>query len=155
MLLGMTMLTENALVKRQSNNGGRSMLESFEVSAVISASPAELYDAWLDGDRYSAMTGGEATGRLQFGAEHSAWGGYITGRNIELDHGRRILQSWRTTEFPEGSPDSLVEVILAEVGTGTKVTLRHSEIPDGRANSYETGWSEHYFEPMMTHFGQG
>ena len=130
------------------------MLESFEVSAVIPATPRQVYDAWLDGDRHAAMTGGAATGRPQVGAEHSAWDGYIIGRNIELEPGRRILQSWRTTEFSEGSADSLLEVVLGEIEGGTKLTLRHSEIPDGRAGSYKKGWTEHYFEPMTAHFGQ-
>ena len=76
-----------------------------------------------------------------------------------IDFGRlrqRVPFQWTCgyPEFPEGSADSLLEVVLGEIEGGTKLTLRHSEIPDGRAGSYKKGWTEHYFEPMTAHFGQ-
>ena len=128
----------------------------FELVTVIPAAPAVVYRAWLDGKEHARMTGGPATGEPVVGAPHSAWDGYIRGRNLELEEARRILQSWRTTEFPEGAPDSRLEVLLHEDAGGTRVVLRHSEIPEGQGASYEEGWVEHYFEPMTEYFvGKG
>lgn len=126
----------------------------FELVAVIPADPAEVYRAWLDGMEHARMTGGPATGSPVVGATHSAWDGYIQGENLELEEGARILQSWRTTEFPEDAPDSRLELLLHEDPGGTRLVLRHSEIPEGQGASYEEGWVEHYFEPMTEYFGK-
>ncbi len=126
--------------------------ESFEVSALVAASPERVYDAWLSGSEHAAMTGAPATGEPAVGAKFSAWDGYIEGTNLALDPGRRIVQSWRTNEFPVGAPASRLEVILEAAGQGTRITLRHSEIPEGQGEQYRAGWQEHYFDPMGAYF---
>ena len=74
----------------------------------------------------------------EVGAEVSAWDGYITGRNLELIPGERIVQSWRTTQFTNEHEDSIITVTLEEVEGGTLLTLVHSNVPDGQT-SYEQG----------------
>jgi hypothetical protein len=64
------------------------------------------------------------------GGNFSAWDGYITGRTLELGPGRRILQAWRTSEFPEDAPDSKVEILLLPVPGGSRLNLIHTEIPE-------------------------
>lgn len=127
------------------------MAESFEVSAIIPGTPKQVYDAWLNGETHGLMTGGEATGRPVKGAKFTAWDGYISGKNLELEPHRRIVQAWRTTEFSSADPDSRLEVLLEEAPGGTKVTLRHSDIPQGQTG-YKQGWKDHYFEPMKQYF---
>ena len=75
------------------------MSYSYTLSTVIPASPVDIYRAWLDSIAHSEMTGGEAIMSDEVGADVSAWDGYITGRNLELVPGERIVQSWRTAEF--------------------------------------------------------
>ena len=128
------------------------MSDSFEISDVIPATPKEVYEAWLDSSAHTKMTGGKAQASPVKGAKFSAWEEYIRGTNLELEPNHRIVQAWRTSEFPEGSTDSLLEVLLEEVDGGTKVTLRHSMIPEGQGSSYRQGWAEHYFEPMKRYF---
>ena len=69
---------------------------------VIPASPEEVYDAFMDAKKHSAFTGAKATSDAKVGGEFSAWDGYITGKNLELEKGKRIVQEWITTEWPEG-----------------------------------------------------
>ncbi|HZY42176.1 MAG TPA: SRPBCC domain-containing protein, partial [Anaerolineae bacterium] len=88
------------------------------------------------------------------GGAHSAWDGYITGTTLELETDRRIVQSWRTSEFPADSPDSRLEIVLEAVAGGTRLTLKHSNIPAGQGASYESGWAENYFEPMTAYFSE-
>jgi len=98
------------------------------------------------------MTGGEANMSGEVGAEVSAWDGYISGRNLELIPGERIVQSWRTTEFADEHEDSVISIVLTEVGDGTLLTLEHSNVPDDKRSYEEGGWQSHYFEPMVTYF---
>ncbi|HTB45485.1 MAG TPA: SRPBCC domain-containing protein [Acetobacteraceae bacterium] len=124
----------------------------FTLNATIPATPRQIYDAWLDSDGHSGMTGGKATASPAEGGAFTAWDGYISGRNLVLEPGRRIVQSWRTTRFIAADPDSQIEVLLAPVEGGTLVTLHHTNVPDGHTGYQDGGWQDHYFQPMKRWF---
>ena len=134
-------------------------MEHIELSEVIPCSPARLYRAWLDSGEHSAFTGSEAKVDPRVGGRFSAWAQYITGETLELEPSRRIVQAWRTVDFPPGSPDSRLEILLEAAGAATRVTLKHSNLPDGQGEEYRQGWIDNYFDPMKTYFsspkGQG
>ena len=75
----------------------------------ISAKPVEIYDALLNEQKHSAFTGAKATCDRRVGGKFTAWDGYITGKNVKLENGRRIIQEWKTSEWPQGYPPSLIE----------------------------------------------
>ena len=125
---------------------------TFTLTATIPASPQEIYEAWLDSLGHSEMTGGEASMSDEVGAEVSAWDGYISGRNLELIPGERIVQTWRTSEFADEHEDSVISIVLTEVGDGTLLTLEHSNVPDDHRSYEEGGWQSNYFEPMVAYF---
>jgi activator of HSP90 ATPase len=127
---------------------------SFEISATFPVSAEKLYLAWLDSKAHSAFTGGKAKIQPKVGGKFTAWDEYILGTTIELEPYRRIVQSWRTTEFPQDSPDSRLEILFEEVAEGTKLTLKHSRLPRGQAEMYRQGWIDYYFEPMKTYFSK-
>jgi uncharacterized protein YndB with AHSA1/START domain len=127
-------------------------VEFIRLSSHLPASAERVYAAWLDALEHSRMTGGKATVEPRVGGRHTAWDGYIEGEILELEPGLRIVQSWRSTEFPPGHPDSRLEIRLMETPGGCEVMLAHSEIPEGQGEQYETGWQEHYFNPMTRYF---
>ena len=128
-------------------------MESIEVSAVLPATPLRIYRAWLDSGQHSAMTGGGAAEvDAAVGGRFTAWDGYISGVTLETDAPRRIVQAWRTTEFPKRAKDSRLEVLLEKAAGGTKVTLRHTEIPKGQGEGYRQGWLDYYLAPMQAYF---
>ncbi len=124
----------------------------FTVTDTITATPAEIFGAWLSSDGHTEMTGGEANCSDEVGAEFDAWDGYISGKNLEVEPTSRFVQSWRTTQFDDSEPDSQIEVLLEEVEGGTKVTLHHTSVPDD-GDHYRPGWQDHYFNPMKEYFG--
>jgi activator of HSP90 ATPase len=129
------------------------MADSFEISKFFPGTPAaELFNAWLESEAHSAFTGSPARVDPGEGAEFSAWDGYISGRTLAVEPHSRILQSWRTTEFPEGSPDSQLEILFEDMGDGAQLTLIHTDIPDGQGENYRQGWQEYYFIPMQEYF---
>jgi activator of HSP90 ATPase len=130
------------------------MPDAFEVSTVLAVSAERLYRTWLSSDEHGAMTGGAAQIDPTSGGLFSAWDGYITGTTLELEPYRRIVQSWRTVEFPADAPDSLLEITLDENVGETRLTLRHSQIPAGQGSGYESGWVDNYFEPMRDYFSK-
>ena len=96
------------------------MSYDFQLVCDLPASPEAIYKAWLSSEGHSDMTGGEAEVSDVVGAAYSAWDGYIEGRNVELLPFRRIVQTWRTTEFPEGHEDSTLTVELTPIATGAR-----------------------------------
>jgi activator of HSP90 ATPase len=127
------------------------MAIEFVVSTFITATPEEIYTTWLSSEGHSEMTGGSATISSEVGDQFEAWDGYISGRNIVLEYGKRIVQSWRTTEFSDDEPDSYIEIILEAIGDQTKLTLHHTGLPP-HGKQYEQGWVDSYFEPMQEYF---
>ena len=132
------------------------MIDSFQISAFFAGASAErLYSAWLDSDQHAAFTGSPAKVDPHAGGSFTAWEGYIQGTNLDLQPYSQILQSWRTTEFPEGSPDSRLEVQFEDVEGGVRLTFIHTGIPDGEGESYRQGWEDYYFLPMQAYFSGG
>jgi iron complex transport system substrate-binding protein len=126
--------------------------DSIRMSAVFPATASEIYEAWLDPARHAKFTGGTATIEARVGGRHTAWDGYIEGTILELMPGQRIVQSWRSLDFPQEAPDSRLEIVFADAPGGTELTLVHTEIPEGQGVDYEEGWKEHYFKPMQRFF---
>jgi uncharacterized protein YndB with AHSA1/START domain len=130
------------------------MQYAYTLTTTIPASAQEIYEAWLDSLAHTEMTGSEAVMSDKVGDEVEAWDGYITGRNLELVPGERIVQSWRTTQFTDEHEDSIITVTLEETEDGTLLTLVHSNVPKEQI-SYERGaWQKHYFEPMQEYFAK-
>jgi uncharacterized protein YndB with AHSA1/START domain len=119
----------------------------------LPTSAARAYAAWLDSNEHSLMTGGKATIDPTVGGFHSAWDGYIGGEILELEENKRIVLSWRTSEFPPDHAHSRLELRFRDVaGGGCEVAIVHSEIPEGQGVRYEAGWHDHYFTPMTRYF---
>ena len=128
--------------------------EGLRVQTTIPTAPTTLYLAWLSSEQHSAMTGGTAKIDPTVGGKFSAWNGYITGKLVVLDLGRRIVMSWRTSDFPRDAIDSKVEVHFEALGGSTRLTVLHMEIPEGQGEKYRAGWNDKYFAPMRTYFSK-
>ena len=130
------------------------MSERIEVTDIVPAKPKVIYDAWLDGEKHTAFTGSKALIDGRVGGKFTAHDGYISGTTISVEPFGRIVQTWRTTEFPTDAPDSEIEVILEESPQGTKITIVHTDIPDGQGESYRQGWIDYYLAPLKKYFSQ-
>jgi activator of HSP90 ATPase len=130
------------------------MTYDFKLSCTLPATPQAVYDAWLDSAAHSAMTGGAAKIASRVGGAYSAWDGYITGKTLELIPGKRIVQSWRTSEFALRDPDSTITVELAPAKAGARLTLIHNGVPGGQTAYENGGWQDSYFAPMKAYFAR-
>ena len=130
------------------------MKNRFTISDIIPAHASDIYEAWLNSEGHTAMTGSAAQVDGKVGGKFTAWDGYIFGTTLDLTPDQRIVQAWRTSEFPDDAPDSQVEILLEEVEAGTKLTFIHSDLPEDQAESYRQGWNDFYYKPMKEYFGK-
>src|SRR6266576_5820899 len=69
----------------------------------FTASPQRLYEALLDAKQFAAFSGRPAEINRDAGGAFSLFDGHIIGRNVELVPNQRIVQAWRTVDWPEGA----------------------------------------------------
>jgi len=118
----------------------------------FTASPSEIYDAYLDSRRHARITGQAAKMSKKEGGRFTAGDEYITGYNLELVPGKRIVQSWRASEWPEGA-HSILRLELKKKGKGALLIVDHVGIPDKFRDGVDEGWYQFYWEPMKAYFG--
>src|SRR3954464_319859 len=141
-------------VKLQYRRDG--MADALQVEILVAAEPPRVFSAWLDARGPAAVTGGgEAGGEPWTGGRFIAWDGYIHGILLGVDEGHRIVQTWRTAEFPPEARDSRLVVEFEPARGGTRVLVRHSDLPPSHAKRYERGWVEHYLKPLARYFSKG
>ena len=130
------------------------MKNEFTLIVTINAKAEKFYEAYLSSEGHTALTGSPARVDGTVDGDFTAWDGYIQGMFLQLEKNKRIVQAWRTAEFPDDAEDSIVEILLEEDHGKTKLTLKHTNIPKGQMDNYKTGWEDFYFKPMREYFGK-
>ena len=115
------------------------------------ASPNDVYEALMDAKKHAKFTGAPAKISRAIGGKFEAHGKYITGSNVELKPGKKIVQAWHGGGWPEGHM-SLTTYNFSKAGKKTKMAFRHSGIPEKEYQSIKSGWNTHYWEPMKAMF---
>jgi activator of HSP90 ATPase len=95
----------------------------------LKVSPHEVYEALMDSRKHSKFTGEEASISREVGGKFSAYGEYITGVNLELVPDKKIVQSWRGKDWPEGHY-SKATFYLEKIKDGTRLTFTQTGVPD-------------------------
>jgi activator of HSP90 ATPase len=131
--------------------------ETIHHVTIFKADRGRVYEAITAAARFDEVTRLSAAGmRLgakatQIGTEPGdpffLFGGYISGRHIELVPGKRIVQAWRPGKWEPGIY-SIVRFDLQEQGPDTRLVFDHSAFPAGESTSLARGWKENYWEPL-------
>ncbi|MGC1106903.1 MAG: SRPBCC domain-containing protein [Candidatus Acidiferrales bacterium] len=144
-----------------SSDGLSHSAESIHMEPVFKASPARVYDALTITAQFdkvaklsAAMQSGMAPAtkptmisRVAGGA-FSLFGGYVTGRNIELVPDKRIVQAWRPMTWAPGIY-SIAKFELAVDDSGTKIVFDHTGFPQGTSEHLAEGWRDNYWNPLV------
>lgn len=120
-------------------------------SVTLQASPRAVYEALLDSRTHARFTGAPARISRRVGGKWSAFDGGLAGTNLELVPGKKIVQSWWSSDWEKGVL-SRVTFRLAPTKGGTRLTLTHSGVPSKHRASISRGWREYYWGPMRELF---
>jgi activator of HSP90 ATPase len=135
--------------------------EAIHQEPVFKANRKRVYEALTDANQFAKVvplsaamqSGGMKTGAApvtmsrEAGGAFSAFGGYVTGRQIELVPNERIVQVWRAGSWDPGSY-SIAKFVLVEQGSETKIKFDHTGFPKGQAEHLAEGWRVNYWEPL-------
>ena len=124
------------------------------VVLIPNATPLQIFRALTTSKMHFEVTGSPAKVNARVGGKFTAWDEYITGKNLKLVKGKKIVQEWRTTEWPSVStPSSLLDITLKRTAKGTELKMVHSNIPSKKlAKNYDEGWYDAYWNPMKKYF---
>src|SRR5262245_1650462 len=122
-------------------------MRSIEQTVTFRATPAQVFEALMDPAQHSAFTGEPAKIDRAVGGAVSAYGGKVTGINLDVAKNQRIVQAWRVGNFPEGV-FTLVTYALAPEGNGTKLTFTQHAVPEEAYDHLDKGWEERYWKPL-------
>ncbi len=102
----------------------------------------------MDSKQHSQFTGEPAKISRRGGGPFKCYGDYIKGITLELEPGQRIVQAWRSRNWPEGVY-SIVTFRLSK-SAGGKTRLRFSQVgvPASDYRDKNKGWRTHYWEPL-------
>jgi activator of HSP90 ATPase len=82
------------------------------------------------------------------GTAFALFGGYITGRVIELVPTSRIVQAWRSGSWDAGFY-SIARYDITPRGSGTRLTFTQGGFPAGEGPTLVKGWHLNYWQPLM------
>lgn len=126
-------------------------MKDFKKYYTLPATPEEIYTALTNPLTLELWTGEEAVMSTEPGSEFSLWGGSISGKNLEFEQDKKVVQQW----YFDGEPETSIVTIKLHPGKNhtTSVELRHTNIPDKDYEDFASGWDEYYFGALMDFFG--
>lgn len=114
----------------------------------FNASAKDLYEILMDSRKHSKMTGAPAKIVAKAGGKFTAFSGELEGKTLELKPNKKIVQSWRSSDWPEGHY-SRASFSFSTAGKGkTKLIFVHTGIPADDYEDIKQGWITYYWEPM-------
>jgi activator of HSP90 ATPase len=111
------------------------------------ASPRQVYETLMDSKKHTSLSGEKAKISRKAGGRFTAWNGHITGFNLVVKPGEKIVQAWRATGW---WPDhySVVVCNLKKAQQRTKLEFTQMGIPPHRYSGHYRGWIEAHWTPM-------
>jgi uncharacterized protein YndB with AHSA1/START domain len=105
--------------------------KTLQQTVTFKASPQEVYDMLMDSKKHQSLSGVSAKISKKVGGKFTAWGSHLSGINLVLKPGKKIVQAWRATGW---WPDhySIAIFDISKVRGGSKLKFTQIGIPPGR-----------------------
>jgi|SRR5260370_42501714 uncharacterized protein YndB with AHSA1/START domain len=71
--------------------------KTLQQTVTFKASPQEVYDMLMDSKKHRSLSGEPAKISKKVGGKFTAWGSHLSGINLVLKPGKKIVQAWRAT----------------------------------------------------------
>jgi len=115
----------------------------------IGATPEEIYAAITNPLTLELWTGEPAIMSTTPDTEFDLWDESITGKNLEFEENKKVVQQWY---FDGQAEPSIVTIKLHDNKGTTSVEVRHTNIPDEAYEEIVEGWNEIYMGGIAEFF---
>jgi len=130
------------------------MCKTIKQRVKFKADPATVYDLLADSEKHSAITGRRAIISTKIGGAFSIDESEVTGINVDLVPGQRIVQAWRHRRFPEGIFSMAALTLRPTPDGGTELVLVHRGVPKELIPETEQAWRDRYWRRMKSYLDQ-
>lgn len=127
------------------------MTKTLRQTVRFKAPPKQVFEALIDGRKHAAFTGAPASISRNAGAAFTCYGGYISGFNLEVVPGKRIVQAWRSRDWPKGHYSIVTFCLAPGAGGRTRLSFTHLGVPAGDTKAKSAGWRSHYWKPLKAY----
>lgn len=111
-------------------------------------SPERVYSLLVDSKLHSQLTGQQAMISKKVGGTFSIRGGRVSGIIVDLEPGKRLVQAWRSKEFPVGIFSMAAFQLSRTKDGGTELVLTHRGVPKDLIPAVEREWRNLYWEKI-------
>lgn len=123
-------------------------MKTIRQSVTFKAPPHEVYEMLMDSRKHTRFTSAKARINRNIGGKFSAYDGYCSGKNLALAKDKKIVQSWRSSDWQPTDHYSKATFALKTVKGGTRLTFIQTGVPDNHYESIKQGWIDHYWTQM-------
>ena len=123
------------------------MPKTIRQTATFKASPRAVYEAFMDSRKHAAFSGMPAKIDPRVGGRFNTYGPYLEGVTIELVPNRKIVQFWRSRNWPPFHY-SIVTFALSPVRGGTRLRFTQEGVPKNDYRDKRSGWISQYWKKM-------
>src|SRR5262249_48906368 len=127
------------------------MCKTIKQRVKFKADPGPVYDLLADSRKHPAFTGRQAIISKKIGGTFSIGESDVTGINVDLVPGRRIVQAWRHRRFPEGIFSMAAVTLKPTPDCGTELVLEHRGVPKDLTPGTEQAWREQHWHRMQAY----
>jgi len=127
------------------------MCKTIKQKVKFKAPPETVYGLLADSRRRTEVTGRKADVSRKVGGAFSSDDGAVTGVNVDLTPGKRIVQAWRRSDFPEGIFSMAAFTLTPTADGGTELVLTHRGVPKWLIPDTEENWRNDYWAKMKTY----
>lgn len=116
----------------------------------FNAAPHDVYEALMDSKKHTEFTEAKAVISRNVGGKFTAFDDWASGTNVELVKNKKIVQTWRGADWPEGHY-STITFALKQKEKETMLDFTQTEIPEDLYDDVKQGWIDWYWNKLKAY----
>ncbi len=129
------------------------MVKTIKQVVIFPATTEAIYEWLMDSKKHSKFTGARAVISKKVGGAFTTYDDYASGKNLTLVPGKKIVQTWRASDWDPGV-FSKTTYLLKPVKGGTQLTFTQTGVPDEQYSTVKQGWIDFYWKPLKKALGK-
>ena len=145
-------ITNERQTRKTNQKNLEYIMSDLQLHIDLDAEPIFVYALWIDPPQQGMITEAFAKINPRIDGSYELWDGVVRGKFILLDAPKKIIQTWRTSEFSPQQPSTKLTLDFKPHRLGTRLLITHENIPNAFLSQFEFAWKEFYFPRLKLHF---